>query len=92
MAEEYITVKSGLPGKPDGGHSVALWEQDDNHPKPRLPDGTEGDVGEAFVAGPKPVQVGRTAAVNQALHEGRLVQVGGEREAREAPAAEKPKK
>lgn len=62
---DHITVKSTLPEKPDGGNEVVLWEIHEDHPE-----------GEAFVAGPNPVKVGRTPLVLKALGDKRLVEVG----------------
>jgi hypothetical protein len=60
---EHIMVKSALPPAPDGGNRVALFERDPAHPD-----------GEAFVAGPDPVKVGKsTVGVLAALREGRIV-------------------
>lgn len=62
----YITVKSTIPTRPDGGNVVALYETHADHPD-----------GEAFVAGPEPVKVSRTPAVHRLISDGTLEQVGG---------------
>lgn len=64
MADEMIWIASTLPTQDDGGDKVVLFEQDRAHPD-----------GEAFVAGPKPVQVARTAGVERVLREGTAVVV-----------------
>jgi hypothetical protein len=61
---EYKTVASTKPTKADGGDEVVLWEQDADHPG-----------GEAFVAGPKPVQVAVTGLVEKRLREGVIAEV-----------------
>lgn len=66
-------VKSTLPVAPDGGTSVALWERDAAHPN-----------GEVWIAGPDPVEVGDTVAVQQALTDGKLEKVSAT-EAKQEP-------
>ena len=73
---DLITVKSNLKPTGDGGHPTALWDVDPAHPN-----------GEAFIAGPEPVQVAETGAVLAALHDRRIVKVKDE----EAPAKDAPK-
>jgi hypothetical protein len=58
---EMILVRSTLPQRDDDGWPVALYEQDDAHPD-----------GEAYVAGPDPVEVARTGLVNRRISEGAL--------------------
>lgn len=60
----FITVKSTLESKPDGGDEVVLFELDDRHPG-----------GEAFVAGDKPVKVFPTPRVTALIREERLIEV-----------------
>lgn len=60
---KFITVKSTLPAKPDGGHPVALYERNASHPD-----------GEAFVAGDKPVKVAVTPEVSRLMRDGVLVE------------------
>lgn len=61
---QLINVRSTLKPKPDGGNPVALREVNPKHPG-----------GEAFVAGPKPVEVALTAEVQAKLREGVLEEV-----------------
>jgi hypothetical protein len=75
-----LWVKSTLKVQADGSSKVALWEKDSQHP---------GD--EAYVAGDKPVEVGRTAQVNKLIHDGVLVEVSAA-EARKALATDKESK
>lgn len=58
---DIITVTSTLPAKADGGYPIALYETHPEHPN-----------GEAYVAGPKEVQVARTPAVHRLISEGTL--------------------
>lgn len=60
----FITVKSTLESKPDGGDEVVLFEKDDRHPG-----------GEAFVAGDWPVKVFPTPRVTALIREERLIEV-----------------
>lgn len=64
---EMVMVKSLLPERDDGGFPVALYEQDAAHPD-----------GEAFVAGPDPVEVARTGLVNRRISEDALEIVEGD--------------
>lgn len=57
-------VRSTLPVGEDGGNSIALWERDPAHPN-----------GEVWIAGPDAVEVGDTAAVQQAITDGKLEKV-----------------
>lgn len=78
----HIKVRSTIPTKADGGNVVALYEAHADHPD-----------GEAFVAGPEPVDVARTPQVHRLLSEGTLEQVGGRKaddDAEDAPAAGAP--
>lgn len=70
--EKLIWVRSTIPTRRDGGNTVALYEADDAHPD-----------GEAFVAGPEPVQVARTTQVHRLISDGTLEEV-------DAPKAEEP--
>jgi hypothetical protein len=86
MPDETPKTISVLPGPATDGHRVGLWDVDKAHPG-----------GEAWVApdtgGNKPaqpVQVAETAAVLQALSDGRLVKADSpEAKALEAPKAAK---
>lgn len=72
---EILTVRSTIPTQPDGGNKVALFETHAEHPD-----------GEAFVAGPNPVQVARTPTVQKLLGDGTLEIVEGDGDAEARPA------
>ena len=72
---DHITVKSTIPTKPDGGNPVVLYETHEDHPD-----------GEAFVAGPAPVEVARTPLVHRLIADGTLEEVGSKAGDDEAPA------
>jgi hypothetical protein len=57
----HVTVCSTRKPNPDGSNDTILFERDAAHPE-----------GEAFVAGPKPVTVGRTSEVERLLRDGAL--------------------
>lgn len=61
---KLINVVSTLPAAPDGGNQVAVFETDAAHPG-----------GQAYVAGPRPAKVAATAAISQAIHEGRAREI-----------------
>lgn len=63
-SQKTIHVVSTLPARDDGGSQVALFEIDAAHPG-----------GQAYVAGPVPVEVSPTAEVSRAIHEGRMREV-----------------
>lgn len=65
MAKDTITVKGTAEANKDGSFPVAVWERDEAHPD-----------GEAFVAGPTEVEVGKTYAVTSALQKGEIEVVG----------------
>lgn len=73
--KKTIWVRSKLPAKKDGGHPVAVFDQDPSHP----------NNGQAYVAGPKPVEVAPTAAITAAIREERIEELT----ASEAKAATK---
>lgn len=86
MADEKTKTIWVVPGPATEGRRVGIWETDKSHPG-----------GQAWVApdtdgsGPaKPVEVAETAAVQQALADGRLVKADSpEAKALEAPKAGK---
>ena len=76
--QKTIWVKSTLPVQPDGGSEVAFYEQDAAHPN-----------GQAWVAGPEPVEVAETGEVQAAIAAGRLEKVTATEGKQEAAEAEK---
>lgn len=68
MASETITVKSTLKQGADGGWPVALAEKNEAHPD-----------GEVFIADDKTHEVAYTAGVTQAITNGTLEIVGGDK-------------
>ena len=62
--QDVVKVRSTLTPKKDGGDVVVLWEQDDAHPG-----------GQAFIAGPAPVEVALTPAVSKLLRDGVIEEV-----------------
>lgn len=61
MANKTLWVKTAMPIAPDGGSEIAFYERDDAHPG-----------GQAWVASDKPVEVGDTDTVRDAIRAGRL--------------------
>lgn len=61
---ETITVRATAKRLPDGGFPVVLYESHEDHP-----------AGEAYIATDEPVEVGRTARVNQLLGDGQLERI-----------------
>ena len=80
MANE-ITVKGAAPQNEDGSFPVAIWDKDPAYVDMTVEnsEGEEVDVpdGELFIADDKEHSVPVTAAVSQALNEGRLVELRG---------------
>lgn len=75
--KEYIWVVSNLSKNKDGGHPLALFEQNDDHP-----------TGEAFVSGDTAVQVGMTSAVMEKLNK-KVIRKANAPEISKAKKAEK---
>lgn len=71
---DFIVVRAGPKAektRSDGGNRVALYEQSPDHPRTEeFPEG-----GEAFVAGPEPVLVGKTPQVVLMLRNDYLAEV-----------------
>lgn len=63
---QIITVRSTLKPKGDG-HQVVLYEKNSDHPE-----------GEAYIAGPDPVQVALTPKVKTLLRAGKLEEVAAD--------------
>ena len=63
---QIITVRSTLKPKGDGDQ-VVLYEKDSDHPE-----------GEAYIAGPAPVQVALTPKVKALLRAGKLEEVAAD--------------